>query len=196
MVSFYYHTKKLCGTDAQWLNALSEAQLERLCSGDMEGWFEQLYKEGGARRKAIPLQYRYIDQNVDNAIALVQGDFPHVYVLIHECFEESLRFMEVKFSLRSDATDMFLQSGRYHTRNNQAKYRNEIDTALLSKLRKKYEEWWPDDYRFYNAAVSQFQQNLASIQFDSSTVHSSKCPYVTGRGQAALGATTVASTVS
>jgi hypothetical protein len=130
----------------------------------MEGWFEELYNGGG------DLQYRYIAKNIDHAIALIQGDSPRVYVLIHEYFEESLRFMEAKFSLQLGATDTFLQSNHYHSRNNQAKYRKKIDTALLTKLHKKYEEWWPEEYRFYNAAVSQFQRHLqrASVQFDPS----------------------------
>jgi hypothetical protein len=186
MVSYYHHTLKLCNTDSSWLRGFTGMQLELLCAGDMEGWFRELYKEGGGLVYGLPLQYQYIDEDIDEAIARIEGDSPHVYVLLQECFEESLRFMEMKFLLRPGATNTFLQSSLYHTRNNQARYHDEADVALLRKLRKAFEEWWPDDFRFYNAAVLQFQRQLLSIQFDSSLVRGSTCPYLLGSKESEL----------
>jgi hypothetical protein len=54
-------------------------------------------------------QFEYVDnEDVDQAIALISGDSPNVTVLINECFEASLLFIERKFGFQN--VNHFLRS--------------------------------------------------------------------------------------
>jgi hypothetical protein len=46
-------------------------------------------------------QFEYVDDDVDQAIALISGDSPNLTVLINECFEASLLFIERKFDFQN-----------------------------------------------------------------------------------------------
>jgi len=65
-----------------------------------------VYKENFIPHDA---QFEYVDnEDVDQAIALISGDFPNVTVLINECFEANLLFMERKFGFQN--VNHFLRS--------------------------------------------------------------------------------------
>jgi hypothetical protein len=135
-------------------------------------------KEKGGN--GIPYQYRYFDNhNISNAISLIQGDAPPIVVLLQECFEESLRFMEHKFSLAEGSTDAFLKSNHHHENPTTTKgiigiNQTDDDEEKLQTVAMKY---FPDDFKFYNAAVAMFQNHVASINLDLSSVRN-PCMYL------------------
>jgi len=153
--SYYYFCRKYVNTTQWHRNQHSEAQYERVISGNFKGWLELVYIEG----KRPQLQFEYLHHNIDEAIALVKSS--EVMVLVNECFEASLRLMEEKYALSRYAVDTFLQAKDYHTRNDKRVYENEDEAHKLELLRKKAKEWFADEYRFYDAALEQFEYELS-----------------------------------
>jgi hypothetical protein len=78
---------------------------EKVREGDLASWIELVYKENSIPHDA---QFEYIDDDVDQAIALITGGSLNVTVLINECFEASLLFMERKFGFQN--VNHFLRS--------------------------------------------------------------------------------------
>jgi hypothetical protein len=76
----------------------TKAQYEKVREGDLASRIELEYKENFIPHDA---QFEYVDDDVDRAIALISGDSPNVTVLINECFEASLLFMERKFGFQN-----------------------------------------------------------------------------------------------
>jgi hypothetical protein len=137
-----------------WKTMNTEAQYAKVREGDFASWIELVYKENHIPSNA---QFRYLDDNVDQAIALISGDSPNVTVLVNECFEASLLFMERKFGLAN--VGRFLSTPK--VRSNVSVRRN--DTADLVYLREQSELHLVDEYKFYNAAVKQFEKQVSSI---------------------------------
>ena len=125
-------------------------------AGDFTGWLELVHKEQNVPARE---QYRYIDDNVDTAISLISGNAADVTILVSECFEASLRFMESKIALNKGAADNFLRSKTVVA--NASKRQNNTD---FDDLREKSKQYFPEEYKFYNAAVEQFKRQLDSLQ--------------------------------
>jgi hypothetical protein len=152
-----------------WKGVFTEKQYDRVCAGDLEGWMELLHTENGGQTLGIPYQYRIFDaHSITHAISLIQGNSPNIVVLLQGCFEESLRFMEHKFSLAQGSTDAFLKSRQHHENPTKGSVKNQTDDD--EKLRKIAMKLFPDDFKFYNAAVAMFQNHVASINLDLSLV--------------------------
>jgi hypothetical protein len=81
-----------------WKEMHTKSQYEKVREGDLANWIELVYKENYIPHDA---QFEYVDDDVDQAIALISGDSPNVTVLINECFEASLLFMERKFDFQN-----------------------------------------------------------------------------------------------
>jgi len=165
--SQFYYVKKRCNTTMLWRHMYTKQQYNRLCAGDLDGWVELLHKQGANHNHAI-YQYRHLDDDHEKAISLIQGNSPKVYILLSECFEESLRFMEHKFLLKPGAADAHIDSPFYKANANEPAP-GEL-TVSERKLRQKAKRWFKRDYEFYNAAVKQFRHQMASIELDPSTL--------------------------
>jgi len=153
--SYFYFCRKFVNTTQWHRNQHSEAQYERVISGNFKGWLELVYIEG----KRPQLQFEHLHHNIDEAIALVESS--EVMVLVNECFEASLRLMEEKYLLSLFAVDTFLQAKDYHIRNNKRVYENADEALKLESLRGKAKDWFADEYRFYDAALEQFEYELS-----------------------------------
>jgi hypothetical protein len=168
--------KSFCKKKQGWKRSFTEKQYDRVCAGDLEGWLELLHTENGGQTLGIPYQYRIFDaHNITNAISLIQGDSPHIVVLLQECYEESLRFMEHKFSLAQGSTDAFLKTNQRLLNPTRGMEKNQTDDE--ERLRKVAMTLFPDDFKFYNAAVAMFQNHVASINLDLSSVRK-PCSYL------------------
>jgi len=137
-----------------WKTVHTEAQYAKVREGDFASWIELVYRENHIPSNA---QFRYLDDNVDQAIALISGDSPNVTVLVNECFEASLLFMERKFGLAN--VGRFLSTPK--VRSNVSVRRN-VTTDLVY-LREQSKLHLVDEYKFYNAAVKQFEKQVSSI---------------------------------
>lgn len=131
-------------------------QYKHLVSGDFASWLQVLHVQD-QEGKLLIRPYQFLDrQNVDKAIALIEGDSPDVIVLINECYETSLRLLEtIRPFPAPRAIDTFLQSGRIGREN------QDYDKDEATPLREKAKIWFADDYKFYNAAVKQFRKFLS-----------------------------------
>jgi hypothetical protein len=108
-------------------------------------------------------QFEYVDDDVDQAIALISGDSPNVTVLINECFEASLLLMERKFDFQN--VNRFLcvpRPASNKVRSNVSMMRSN-HTADLIHLKRQSKLHLVDEYKFYNAAVKQFQKQVSSL---------------------------------
>lgn len=141
-----------------WKEFNTEAQYDRVRVGDFSGWLNLVHSE---QKIPVGAQYAYIDDDIDKAISLITGDPPDVLVLVNECFESSLRLTENKLSLKAGAVDDFLTSS--NVRSNVSKGRNATESASFDELRKQSKRYFPQEYKFYNAAVEQFKRQLSSL---------------------------------
>ena len=138
-----------------WKDKNTEAQYERVRAGDFAGWLYLLYSE---KQTPVNAQYEYIHYDIDKAISVITGDSPKVMVLVNECFEASLRLMENKFTIQTGAADNFMQSSSFHS--SQGNEINATESLNLDELRKRSKRYFPEEYRFYNAAVDQLKRQL------------------------------------
>jgi hypothetical protein len=176
--SLFFFVKSFCKKKKQgWKSMFTEKQYDRVCAGDLEGWMDLLHKENGGRAVGVPYQYEIFDNNITHAISLIQGDAPPIVVLLQECYEESLRFMEHKFSLAQGSTDAFLKSNQQHLNPTRGIVKKQTDDDDEEKLRRVAMTLFPDDFKFYNAAVAMFQNHVASINLDLSSVRN-PCHYL------------------
>ena len=172
MRSYFYYklpsvlAKKDTGTRAQ--NTIE--QFQRMEASDFVGWMELKHLQYNESKRRS--QFEFIDMDVDKAIRQIQGDSPAVIPVVHECFEGSLRYLNKLYSFPSGAVDEFLLSNFFHSR--KSKYNKDQETDEERELRVKAKVWFADEYRFYDAAVSQFRNQLQTHRIDPFTLKS-KC---------------------
>ena len=138
-----------------WEEMNTDAQYRRVKEGDFHGWMELVFVE---QEMPHGTQYHFIDDNVDKAISLITGKSPNVTVLMNECLEASLRVVENKLSFKVGSVDAFLRS-----QSNVSEKTNTPDLANQNQLRQRSKRYFPNEYKFYNAAVEQFKQQLLSL---------------------------------
>ncbi len=66
--------------------------------------------------------------------------------------------MENKFTIQTGAVDNFMQSSSFHS--NQGNEINATESLNLDELRERSKRYFPEEYRFYNAAVDQLKRQL------------------------------------
>jgi hypothetical protein len=104
------------------------------------------------------LQFEYLDDNVDTAISMLGSS--NITVFLNECFEASLRLMEVKYALRPGAVDAFLLDPNSNL--NKGAYNGTPESEKLAELRGWSKLYFPNEYKFYDAAVEQFKHQMSS----------------------------------
>jgi len=156
LMSFFYYMR-LSVNGAQWAkSSFTEAQYAQVRSGDFPMWLELLWRQ----KSPFDMQYEYLDRNATTAIEMMENETVHVY--LNACFDTSLRLMARQYHIGS-IVEMFLRNSTVvQSNNNKAQYLNLFTKEQLKKLREKAKKWFEDEYRFYNAAVQQFQRQLAS----------------------------------
>lgn len=169
LVSLFYFSKGVSFN----MYLYNSKQSEMIKNDDIQGWMETLTEE----------EYRYISEqhwqfvgwtdsnnDLEEALELIDGDQPTILTLISECFEASLRLFVEEFDINGtdtgkevDIIQDFVTSSRFHERKRPQKYTNH--TYDENELRTKAKEWFHDDFEFYAKAVEQFKQKMgASVQ--------------------------------
>jgi hypothetical protein len=99
-------------------------------------------------------QFQYVAQDLDRAIDVVAGSSPRVLPLVQECWDESLRFLQLHYfvaSPRDYAETAFIELPSMSTHE-----------SLGDDLKEKARVWLASEYKFYEAAKKQFLTSLAA----------------------------------
>jgi hypothetical protein len=163
----FFHMHRAYPRDANHTN--TKEQIKAVESGDFYEWIQLLHTQDEERKTAF--QYEFLDRSVDKATAMISGDEPQVMVLLNECYEESMRYLELKYSMLGMDLDGFLESRYFHLRKG-SNIQEDPKEALLLKHAKV---WFADEFKFYNAVVEQFQKQLLSSGMDPATIQN-PCP--------------------
>ena len=156
--SLFYYMHHFVNTTRWCSECGSKPQYDQVVAGDFEAWMTLLYHE----TNAPPFQYQFLDRNVTKAIEMVQGKSPQVTVYLNECFEASLRIMDKQYAFPSGAVDAFVNSANFKSNVGQKEKESE------TRLRDLAKQWFIEEYKFYDAAVTQFQRQLWSSGLDPS----------------------------
>lgn len=98
-------------------------------------------------------QFQYVAQDLDRAIDVVAGSSPRVLPLVQECWDESLRFLQLHYSVASPrdyAETAFIELPGMSTHE-----------SIGGDLKEKARVWLASEYKFYEAAKKQFLTSLA-----------------------------------
>lgn len=163
LVSYFYYLRKFSETSKFLNHTITEAQYKCILENDLAGFMELLHTEGG-RGLELPFQYKYIHEDVDMAIALIQVDAsPRVYPLMMDCMETSLRLLtENACCFEPRAVDNFIESDEFKSNSNEASNDDKPNMEELEELKAKAAVWFEDDVKFYKAALEVFQQELSA----------------------------------
>ena len=156
MRSLFYYVRKFVNTTQWWKNFFTETHYEMVRSGDFSQWMKEL-AINRTKSPVCTLQFEYLDDNVDTAIFMLGSS--NITVFLKECFEVSLRLMEVKYALRRGAVDAFLDS---NSNLNKGAYEDTPESGRLAELRQQSKLYFPNEYKFYDAAVEQFKHLMGS----------------------------------
>ncbi len=121
--------------------------------------------------------------NLEKAIALIEGGRSTILTLVNECFEASLRLFVEEFGIvgKDGTTDVdiiqdFMNGNRYNERKRPQKYTNHAHDA--DDLRGKAKEWFRDDFVFYDKVVEHFRERMkASVFRRGDEKHFESCMY-------------------
>lgn len=153
--SFLHHAK----------HTNTDEQMKFLEADDFPGWLEAM---NTTQTRKTMFQYEFLSKNLDDAIDMLQGDTPQVTILLNECYAESLRLLDAKYDiLRKGAVDEFMASQDFQIRQGN----KDVGTGEAI-LREKAKEWFPEEYRFYNAAVDQFKRQISVHGIKHLSLHS------------------------
>jgi hypothetical protein len=155
MQSLFYYVRKYVNTSQWWKSLFTESHYEMIRSGDFFSWMKEL-AINRTKSPACRLQFEYLDDNVDTAISMLGSS--NITVFLNECFEVSLRLMEDMYALRPGAVDAFLDSNSKNL--NKGAYN--VMPKTLAELRKQSKLYFPDEYKFYDAAVERFKHLMLS----------------------------------
>lgn len=147
--------------DVEWFKeANTPAQYAKVIEGDFISWFKLLRQES----KMPPLQFHYLSYNVDEAIAMISSAHgpPQVRLFMNECYEASLRIMEKVYGFPGEGVDEFMESPYFHARS-----APDAPAEAELELREKAKLWFPDEYKFYQAAEQEFQRQLWTYGIDT-----------------------------
>jgi hypothetical protein len=133
---------------------MTATQYEMTKSGDFSKWLELLHTENEFVHTGF--QYEFLDPNVEKAISMLGSS--NITVFVNECFEASLRLMEDYYNLRPSAADTFLDRAQKW---NVGAYDETPERNQLAELRERSKIYFPSEYKFYDAAVQQFKQQLS-----------------------------------
>jgi hypothetical protein len=152
--SFFYYMR-LSVNSTQWGKpANTKRMYAQVESGNFSHWLELLWSQ----YNVLDMQYEYLSRNATTAIEMMENGTVDVYV--NECFDTSLRYMAQRYHM--GPVEDFLQNSTVVQSNaNKDAYANRFKQEQLLKLRENAKVWFPDEYRFYNAAVRQFQRKVA-----------------------------------
>ena len=133
------------------------------------------------KKRTPQRQLHGVDQEKERNEGREKKD-PEVLVLIHECFEDSLRLLEAKFSLKVNATRAFVgnandqdkvDDGNFHSNVNKYERRPILqESREQQKLARRHLK---KDYKFYNAALQEFQHQLIKWESKLSEPITQKC---------------------
>jgi hypothetical protein len=163
----------------------SPEQEEMIKNDNLRGWMESLLEP---KHLYIPLQHMQLHDrtrnNLERAIALIEGERPIILTLVNECFEASLRLFVEEFGITgkdgtadADIIQDFMNSNRYHERKRPHKYTN--DTHDADDLRGKAKEWFHDDFVFYDKVVENFRERMKAsvLRSGGDKKHFESCKY-------------------
>jgi hypothetical protein len=154
--SLFYYVRKFVNTSQWWKQSFSESQYEMVRSGDFSQWMKELAMNR-SKNEVCALQFEYLNDNVDRAISMLGSS--NITVFLNECFEASLRLMELKYALRPGAVDAFLHS---NFNLNKGAYNGTPESVRLSELREQSKLYFPNEYKFYGAVAEQFKHQMSS----------------------------------
>ena len=156
MVSFFYFMQ----INIPWWSA-SDKQDERILADDFFGWLDVIQQE---RRSSYiishPFMHEAFHPNVDKAIELITGDNPEIMITSSDCVDMSLRLLANKKPQFFDEKrlDAFLHSDSVNSRKrDKSTTKNYFNQTLAREMHKKI---FPEDWKFYNAAVKQMRKIL------------------------------------
>ena len=143
--------------------SLSEQQDEKILADDFFGWWKVLVQEKMAVDDdvlAIPYMYEAFDDDLDTAIDLISGDSPEIMITSSDCVDMSLRLLSTlkpQFFAKERVED-FLHSTSNHARaRDKSIPKNYFNQTLAREMHK---EMFPEDWKFYNAALKQMKRTL------------------------------------
>ena len=87
-----------------------------------------------------------------------------ILALVNDCFDTSLRLLIEKRPRFYDrgAVESFLNSTKATANKRRKKPKEDEPHIDMASLREKAKVWFEPDYRFYHAAIEQFQRHMAS----------------------------------
>lgn len=158
------------------MHTITKTQDQFVKDNDREGWLRQLHIENGGRGLNLPYQYKYIHEDMDVAIELIQNDAnPQAYALLTECYEVSLRLLTQNFvGFAKVDVDEFMASEDYSTNHIRELDNEKPDENTLTSIHKQAKVWFADDFKFYKAAIKQFVDKMKNPGLPESVLET--CP--------------------
>lgn len=162
MVSFFYYVQE---NIPDW--SLSEQQDEKILADDFFGWWKVLVQEN-METDFLSFLYMYeaFDDDLDTAIELISGDSPEIMITSSDCVDMSLRLMSTlkpQFFAKERVED-FLHSASNHARARDMSIPKKNFNRTLA--REMHKEMFPEDWKFYNAALKQMKRTLMETKKD------------------------------
>jgi hypothetical protein len=138
----------------------------------LEHWLETV---GTEAKGLISPQFAPLSEQLKGAVSRIKGPRANTLVLLHECWDLSIRLLSARHptvfdaavsnrvlrsrasaSIRSNATSAAAQLGG--------------DADALDDLQNKARSWFKEDYHFYDAAVARFRGLLKGSKIDEADV--------------------------
>ena len=156
MVSFFYYMQEII---PHW--SFSAKQDERILADDFFGWWEVLVQEEmGGDILAVAYTYEAFDDDLDTAIELISGETPEILITSSDCVDMSLRLLSAlkpQFFAEERVED-FLRSPSIHSHARDMSIPKKNFNRTLA--REMHKEMFPEDWKFYNAALKQMKRTL------------------------------------
>ena len=170
LVSYFQYVQRIYPT---WSHVSTPEQNATILANNLSGWMELLAAQGS---EAFHLPYQKsamteADWGAATDDLSVTDEPKRVLVVLQECFEASIWLLTETFPefFAANETQAFLRSAgtRYNTK---SRFQTRNNQRELLQLRQRAQVWFADDFRFYEAAVTQFQARLAASHVDSEVV--------------------------
>ena len=118
---------------------------------------EKMYKDSFL---AIPYMYEAFGDDLDTAIDLISGDSPEIMITSSDCVDMSLRLLSTlkpQFFAKERVEDFLHSTSNHANARNVSIPKNYFNQTLAREMHK---EMFPEDWKFYNAALKQMKRTL------------------------------------
>lgn len=157
-----------------WSGSLRQDQVQALLADNLPAFASSLGQYGPADHPQIFFQHRmFLNQPsmVEQSIELLQGDNPRIFTVVQECFDVSLYMLAERYPefIPKHRVQAFIHAKSDDDKVQNKGYESMTAASRLSEQMRSVamQQWWADDYRFYRAAVHQFQMHLYQATDDS-----------------------------